>query len=67
MKTNAPGDNVAIKISVQHPKLGNYLTATLTAKKVSSHMAVDHALFFWLIPQKVVLGIYWQVSIFIFR
>jgi len=36
IKANAPGDNLFVAISVQHPKLGNYFTATLQAKRVSS-------------------------------
>ncbi|KAL6955282.1 hypothetical protein U1Q18_010332 [Sarracenia purpurea var. burkii] len=59
MRTDAPGDNLFIRISVQHPKLGDYFTATLTAKRISS-LASDHALFFWLMPHKVALRIYWQ-------
>ncbi|GAA0163816.1 hypothetical protein LIER_19593 [Lithospermum erythrorhizon] len=60
IKANAPGDSLAIEISVQHPELGDYFTATLMAKKVSSLMVGDHALFFWLMPHKVALWIYWH-------
>ncbi|XAR59349.1 hypothetical protein NMG60_11015155 [Bertholletia excelsa] len=59
IKTTAPGDNLFVSISVQHPKLGNYFTATLTAKRISSPTA-DHALFFWLMPHKVAIWIYWH-------
>ncbi|KAF3449944.1 hypothetical protein FNV43_RR06023 [Rhamnella rubrinervis] len=60
IKANAPGDNLSVTISVQHPKLGDYFTATLNAKKVSSSSVSDHALFFWLMPHKVAVWIYWH-------
>jgi len=63
MRTNAPGENLVLKISVKHPKLGDYFTASLTAQRVSSS-SVQHALFFWLMPHKVALWIYWHVSFF---
>ncbi|OVA13246.1 Protein of unknown function DUF1365 [Macleaya cordata] len=59
MRANVPGDNLFIAISVQHPKLGDYFTATLNAKRISSG-ALNPALFFWLMPHKVALWIYWQ-------
>ncbi|KAL7242063.1 hypothetical protein ACSBR1_014606 [Camellia fascicularis] len=59
MRTNAPGDNIFVTISVRHPKLGDYFTASLTGKRISSS-AADHALFFWLMPHKVALAIYWE-------
>ena len=62
IKANAPGDNLSVAISVQHPKLGDYFIATLNAKKVSSSSVSDHALFFWLMPHKVAVWIYWHVS-----
>lgn len=62
IKANVPGDNLLVAITVQHPKLGNYFTATLTAKKVSSSLVVDRELFFWLMPHKVAIWIYWHVS-----
>ncbi|KAL5577251.1 hypothetical protein UlMin_018950 [Ulmus minor] len=60
IKTNSPGDILSLAISVQHPTLGNYFTATLRAKKVSSSSVSDHALFFWLMPHKVAVWIYWH-------
>ncbi|CAK9162323.1 unnamed protein product [Ilex paraguariensis] len=60
IRTNAPGDNLSVAILVQHPKLGDYFTASLTAKRVSSALATDHAMFFWLMPHKVALWIYWH-------
>lgn len=60
IKANVPGDNLLVAITVQHPKLGNYFTATLTAKKVSSSLVVDRELFFWLMPHKVAIWIYWH-------
>ncbi|KAK9267874.1 hypothetical protein L1049_010311 [Liquidambar formosana] len=58
IKANAPSDNLFVAISVQHPKLGDYFTATLTARRVS--LDVDQALFFWLMPHKVAVWIYWH-------
>ncbi|KAK6917169.1 Protein of unknown function DUF1365 [Dillenia turbinata] len=58
----SPGDNLMVTISVQHPKLGDFFTATLKAKKITSN-ASDHALFFWLMPHKVSLWIYWHAFI----
>lgn len=60
IKANAPGDNLFVAISVQHPTLGDYFTATLRAKKVSSSSVSDHSLFFWLMPHKVAVWIYWH-------
>ncbi|KAK2965283.1 hypothetical protein RJ640_004152 [Escallonia rubra] len=59
IRTNAPGDNLFVAISVQHPKLGDYFTASLTARRVSS-LGNDHALYFWLMPHKVAVWIYWH-------
>ncbi|CAN6553367.1 unnamed protein product [Malus baccata var. baccata] len=60
IRANAPADDLFVSISVQHPNLGNYFTATLKAKRVSSSLASDHALFFWLKPHKVAVWIYWH-------
>ncbi|KAH0677804.1 hypothetical protein KY285_025605 [Solanum tuberosum] len=60
MKTNIPGDNLFVTISVNHPKHGEYFSASLMAKRVSSSTHTDLDLFFWLMPHKVALGIYWQ-------
>lgn len=59
IRANAPGDSLFISISVHHPKLGEYFTATLTAKRISS-VAADSALFFWLMPHRVAVWIYWH-------
>lgn len=59
IRTSTPGDSLLVAISVQHPNLDDYFTATLTAKRVSSS-AADPALFFWLMPHKVAIWIYWQ-------
>ncbi|KAJ4977190.1 hypothetical protein NE237_002296 [Protea cynaroides] len=58
MKVTAPGEHLFLAISVEHPELGDYFTATLTAKRVSSTSSVT--IFFWLMPQKVAVWIYWQ-------
>lgn len=62
IRTNEPADNLHVVISVQHPELGNYFTATLTAKRLTSLTSGDHSWFFWLMPHKVALWIYWHVS-----
>lgn len=62
LRTNEPADNLHIVILVQHPELGNYFTASLTAKRVASSDLEDHSWFFWLMPHKVALWIYWHVS-----
>nr|XP_023901056.1 uncharacterized protein LOC112012917 [Quercus suber] len=61
MRANAPGDNLYVTISVQHPKLGDYFTAVLKAKRVPSSLVSDHAMFFWLMPHKVAVWIYWHL------
>ncbi|KAL3813474.1 hypothetical protein ACJIZ3_014742 [Penstemon smallii] len=61
VKTNEPADNLHVVISVQHPKLGNYFTASLAAKRVGSSVSRDYSVgFFWLMPHKVALWIYWN-------
>ncbi|KAK9151121.1 hypothetical protein Syun_009430 [Stephania yunnanensis] len=59
MRANTPGTNISLVISVHHPKLGDYFTATLTAKRVSSWTSTTE-LFFWLMPHKVALWVYLQ-------
>ncbi|XP_062160493.1 uncharacterized protein LOC133867744 isoform X1 [Alnus glutinosa] len=60
IRANAPGENLYVAISVQHPKLGDYFTATLKAKRVPSSLVSDHAMFFWLMPHMVAVWIYWH-------
>ncbi|KAI5670943.1 hypothetical protein M9H77_11307 [Catharanthus roseus] len=60
IKANVPGADLSVAISVQHPELGNYFTATLRATRVSSQIAGDQAWFFWLMPHQVALWIYWH-------
>ncbi|XVE88397.1 hypothetical protein DITRI_Ditri19aG0066700 [Diplodiscus trichospermus] len=62
VRVNDPGENLMVAISVQHPELGNYFMATLKAKRISQESVHDYALFFWLMPHKVALWIYWHVS-----
>ena len=62
IKASAPDDTLFVSISVQHPDLGNYFTATLKANRVPLSLVSDHALFFWLMPHKVAVWIYWHVS-----
>uniref|UniRef100_J3MIM3 Uncharacterized protein n=2 Tax=Oryza brachyantha TaxID=4533 RepID=J3MIM3_ORYBR len=61
IRAESPGDALYVVISVQHPTLGNYFTAALHAKlveKTSSSLRL--AAFFWLMPHKVAVGIYWE-------
>lgn len=61
MHADAPGKDLSIAISVEHPTLGNFFTATLHAKQVySSSSSLKLATFFWLMPHKVAIWIYWQ-------
>ncbi|GLT59863.1 hypothetical protein SLA2020_326600 [Shorea laevis] len=60
IKASAPGDSLYVAISVQHPDLGNYFVATLKTKRVNSSLVSEHALFFWLMPHKVAVWIYWH-------
>ncbi|KAF5738320.1 hypothetical protein HS088_TW13G01216 [Tripterygium wilfordii] len=60
MRATAPGDNLFVSISVQHPSLGDYFVATLRAKRVPSSLTSDHTIFFYLMPHKVALWIYWH-------
>lgn len=62
IRANDPGENLTVTITVEHLELGDYFTATLKAKRVSSSMVSDHAIFFWLMPHKVAVWIYWHVS-----
>lgn len=61
IRADAPGAVLFLAISVQHPTLGNYFTATLSAKRVcSSSSSLTLAIYFWLMPHKVAMWIYWQ-------
>lgn len=60
IKATAPGEDLSVSILVQHPDLGEYFCATLRAKKVSSSMVSNHALYFWLMPHTVAVWIYWH-------
>ncbi|KAM0851329.1 hypothetical protein ACQ4PT_052498 [Festuca glaucescens] len=61
IRADAPGNNIYVAISVQHPTLGNYFTAALQAKLVGQTSdSVKLATFFWLMPHKVAAGIYWE-------
>ncbi|KAK4440176.1 hypothetical protein Salat_0352500 [Sesamum alatum] len=60
VQTNDPADNLHVVISVQHPQLGKYFTASLTAKRLASSTSEDHSMFFWLMPHKVAFWIYWH-------
>lgn len=62
IRANEPGDDLSVSIEVQHPHLGNYFSATLKAKRISPAQASDPAVFFWLMPHKVGIWIYWHVS-----
>ncbi|CAN1249175.1 hypothetical protein LINPERPRIM_LOCUS7026 [Linum perenne] len=57
IRASAPGDNLSVVISVQHPDHGDYFVATLDAKKTT---VTDSDSFFWLMPHKVAVWIYWH-------
>eukprot|EP00250_Pteridium_aquilinum_P024569 c2925_g1_i1 orf=81-1100(+) len=59
MKACVPEQNITIKISVQHPEHGNYFTASLCANRVECSQTSFEG-FFWLMPHKTAVGIYWQ-------
>ncbi|CAN1249178.1 hypothetical protein LINPERPRIM_LOCUS7026 [Linum perenne] len=63
IRASAPGDNLSVVISVQHPDHGDYFVATLDAKKTT---VTDSDSFFWLMPHKVAVWIYWHVSLYEF-
>ncbi|XP_057536526.1 uncharacterized protein LOC130814471 isoform X1 [Amaranthus tricolor] len=60
MKATAPGNELSVVISVEHPNFGNFFCATLRAQRVPSMKVPDHKLFFWLMPHKVAVWIYWH-------
>ncbi|MQL98171.1 hypothetical protein Taro_030886 [Colocasia esculenta] len=64
IRAGEPGGNLFVGISIQHPEMGNYFTATLAARRVSMHSfapsPLGPAFFFWFMPQRVALWIYWQ-------
>lgn len=60
IKVNSPEDDLSVSIMVQHPDLGSYFTATLRAKRIPASMVTNPTLFFWLMPHKVALWIYWH-------
>lgn len=62
MKTRSPGNKLSVTVVVEHPVLGNYFTASLTAKRVVFTSKLDYAIFFWLMPHKAAIYTYWQVS-----
>ncbi|KAJ7569114.1 hypothetical protein O6H91_01G141800 [Diphasiastrum complanatum] len=59
IQASPPGQHLVLKISVEHPRLGNYFLATLTTKRVQNTVQ-DADAFFWLMPQRVAVWIYWQ-------
>lgn len=62
IRANEPGDDLSVSIESQHPHHGNYFSATLKAKKIPLSRVSDPAVFFWLMPHKVAIWIYWHVS-----
>ncbi|KAG0481328.1 hypothetical protein HPP92_012186 [Vanilla planifolia] len=61
LRVDEPGEKLYVAISVQHPTLGNYFNATLSADRVqSSSTSSSLNMYFWLMPHKVALWIYWQ-------
>jgi len=62
IRANEPGDDLSVSIASQHPHFGNYFSATLKAKRIPLSRVSDPAVFFWLMPHKVAIWIYWHVS-----
>ncbi|KAG7593379.1 hypothetical protein ISN45_Aa01g021830 [Arabidopsis thaliana x Arabidopsis arenosa] len=62
IRANEPGDDLSVSIESQHPHLGNYFSATLKAKRIPLSRVSDPAVYFWLMPHKVAIWIYWHVS-----
>ncbi|KAK4271856.1 hypothetical protein QN277_020486 [Acacia crassicarpa] len=60
IRASDPRDNLTVAISVHHPELGCYFTASLKAKKLGHLSEPDHSVFFWLMPHKVAVWIYWH-------
>ncbi|KAI5068986.1 hypothetical protein GOP47_0015287 [Adiantum capillus-veneris] len=59
MKACVPDQNITIRIKVDHPEHGIYFTASLFATRVDC-FGTSSERFFWLMPHKTALGIYWQ-------
>ena len=65
LKVSEPGENLFSFIAVEHPKLGTYFRASFTATKVATPMPIssdDLEAFFWLMPHRVSIMAYWNVS-----
>ncbi|XP_010478388.1 PREDICTED: uncharacterized protein LOC104757357 [Camelina sativa] len=60
IRANEPGEELSVSIESKHPHLGNYFSATLKAKRIPTTLVSDPALFFWLMPHKVAVWIYWH-------
>ncbi|KAG2318983.1 hypothetical protein Bca52824_012196 [Brassica carinata] len=60
IRANEPGDELSVSIESQHPHHGNYFSATLKAKRIDQTRVSDPAVFFWLMPHKVAIWIYWH-------
>nr|AAO42861.1 At1g30130 [Arabidopsis thaliana]BAE99550.1 hypothetical protein [Arabidopsis thaliana] len=60
IRANEPGDDLSVSIASQHPHFGNYFSATLKAKRIPLSRVSDPAVFFWLMPHKVAIWIYWH-------
>ncbi|CAN7033989.1 hypothetical protein IGI04_031884 [Brassica rapa subsp. trilocularis] len=60
IRANEPGHELSVSIESQHPHHGNYFSATLRAKRIDQTRVSDPAVFFWLMPHKVAIWIYWH-------
>ncbi|XP_010499528.1 PREDICTED: uncharacterized protein LOC104777039 [Camelina sativa] len=60
IRANEPGEELSVSIESKHPHLGNYFSATLKAKRIPTTLVSDPAVFFWLMPHKVAIWIYWH-------
>ncbi|XP_078163549.1 DUF1365 family protein [Carex rostrata] len=56
-----PSENLSVVISAEHPTHGNYFTAVLHAQEINSvTTSISTEKFFWLMPHKVAIWIYWE-------
>lgn len=59
IKASTPGEKLELTFVAKHPDLGPYFTASLQATRVTREVK-DPDAFFWLMPHKVAVWIYWQ-------
>ncbi|KAJ4811362.1 DUF1365 family protein [Rhynchospora pubera] len=61
IKAVEPSEKLSVVISVHHPTHGDYFTAILHAQAINSVKSLlSMENYFWLMPHKVAIWIYWQ-------